>query len=166
MNEECDTVEFRFEEWIVVVDDEWSVFGLGIRLMELIEELIESIGLGVDLIGLRISSRVDLIGSRVEVEVEVEMGVIIEVILLTNEIIDDSIEWLDESKVGFIVEIEDTVGMTLSKLEFNESRKIEESETVSDVEFPFRNSEEETVGKKPFGDKAEYSPSITVELKS
>mgnify|MGYP000062079932 FL=1 len=60
--------------------------------MELIEELIESIGLGVDLIGLRISSRVDLIGSRVEVEVEVEMGVIIEVILLTNEIIDDSIE--------------------------------------------------------------------------
>ena len=140
MNEECDTVEFRFEEWIVVVDDEWSVFGLGIRLMELIEELIESIGLGVDLIGLRISSRVDLIGSRVEVEVEVEMGVIIEVILLTNEIIDDSIEWLDESKVGFIVEIEDTVGMTLSKLEFNESRKIEESETVSDVEFPFRNS--------------------------
>lgn len=58
--------------------------------MELIEELIESIGLGVDLIGLRISSRVDLIGSRVEVEVE--MGVIIEVILLTNEIIDDSIE--------------------------------------------------------------------------
>ena len=145
MNEECDTVEFRFEEWIVVVDDEWSVFGLGIRLMELIEELIESIGLGVDLIGL-----------RVEVEVEVEMGVIIEVILLTNEIIDDSIEWLDESKVGFIVEIEDTVGMTLSKLEFNESRKIEESETVSDVEFPFRNSEEETVGKKPFGDKDEY----------
>ena len=105
MNEEYDTVEFRFEEWIVVVDDEWSVFGLGIRLMELIEELIESIGLGVDLIGLRISSRVDLIGSRVEVEVEVEMGVIIEVILLTNEIIDDSIEWLDESKVGFIVEI-------------------------------------------------------------
>lgn len=164
MNEECDTVEFRFEEWIVVVDDEWSVFGLGIRLMELIEELIESIGLGVDLIGLRISSRVDLIGSRVEVEVE--MGVIIEVILLTNEIIDDSIEWLDESKVGFIVEIEDTVGITLSKLEFNESRKIEESETVSDVEFPFRNSEEETVGKKPFGDKDEYSPSITVELKS
>ena len=164
MNEEYDTVEFRFEEWIVVVDDEWSVFGLGIRLMELIEELIESIGLGVDLIGLRISSRVDLIGSRVEVEVE--MGVIIEVILLTNEIIDDSIEWLDESKVGFIVEIEDTVGITLSKLEFNESRKIEESETVSDVEFPFRNSEEEKVGKKPFGDKDEYSPSITVELKS
>ena len=164
MNEEYDTVEFRFEEWIVVVADEWSVFGLGIRLMELIEELIESIGLGVDLIGLRISSRVDLIGSRVEVEVE--MGVIIEVILLTNEIIDDSIEWLDESKVGFIVEIEDTVGITLSKLEFNESRKIEESETVSDVEFPFRNSEEETVGKKPFGDKDEYSPSITVELKS
>jgi len=162
LNEEYDTVEFRFEEWIVVVDDEWSVFGLGIRLMELIEELIESIGLGVDLIGLRISSRVDLIGSRVEVEVEV----VIEVILLTNEIIDDSIEWLDESKVGFIVEIEDTVGMTLSKLEFNESRKIEESETVSDVEFPFRNSEEETVGKKPFGDKDEYSPSITVELKS
>jgi len=60
--------------------------------MELIEELIESIGLRVDLMGLRISSRVDLTGSRAEVEVEVEMGVIIEVILLTNEIIDDSIE--------------------------------------------------------------------------
>lgn len=56
--------------------------------------------------------------------------------------------------------------MTLSKLRIQGSRKIEESETVSDVEFPFRNSEEETVGKKPFGDKDEYSPSITVELKS
>lgn len=132
--------------------------------MGLIEELIESIGLGVGLMGSRVGLRVGLIGMRIEVEVE--MGVIIEVILLTNEIIDDSIEWLDESKVSFIVEIEDTVGMTLSELEFNESRKIEESETVSDVEFPFRNSEEETVGKKPLGDKDEYSSSITVELKS
>ena len=110
-------------------------------------------------VGLRIGLEV---GLEVEIETEVKIGVT----FLTNEFIVDSIEWLDISRIGFIVEIEDTVGRILSELKFNESEEIEETGTVPDVEFPFRNSEEETVGKKSLEDEDEYSLSITVELKS
>ena len=81
----------------------------------------------------------------IEIGIEVTFGVE----CLTSESNVDSTVCSIVLTVGFIVEIEDTVGRTILAFDSNESEEIGE-----------------TVLSEPFEDKDEYSLPITVELKA